>query len=466
MPLPDSFLSRLASLLGEGSQAVAEALCGEPVVSVRLNPFKACGTLAAAPVPWASHAYYLEQRPNFTFDPLFHAGCYYVQEASSMFIEQVVRQYVTSPACVLDLCAAPGGKSTHLRSILPDGSLLVCNELIKSRAAVLVENIVKWGHPDVVVTNNAPEDFAPLGELFDVVVADVPCSGEGMFRKDATAIAEWREQSAEVCQKRGRSIIRACWPALKPGGLLVYSTCTFNLKENEENVAYFREELGAEVLELAVRPEWNITGNLLSDVAQANSFPVYRFLPGRTRGEGFFLAVLRKPADAPCDKTPSGGTKRVREVRSAIPSVCKEWVARPDAYAWSLEDGTVLAHPLQSAEVVSLLRKNLHVLHSGIAVAVTGGANVQPSQCLADSICLAGGCFPRVDVSYSDALAFLRREALRLPSSAAKGYVLLTFKDVPLGFVKNVGTRANNLYVNEWRIRTTHLPSEEFTLLD
>ena len=175
-------------------------------------------------------------RPAFTFDPLFHAGCYYVQEASSMFLDRVIRQYVTSPSVMLDLCAAPGGKSTLARAALPEGSLLVANEVMRNRSQVLAENLVKWGHPDVVVTNNDPADFAGLGPVFDVILTDVPCSGEGMFRKDETAVAEWSTDNVDLCWKRQRRIVADIWPCLKEGGILIYSTCTYNREENEDNV--------------------------------------------------------------------------------------------------------------------------------------------------------------------------------------------------------------------------------------
>ena len=465
MELPKSFQSYLSALLGEGSQAVVDAIGQEPVTSVRLNPFKTSGSLPEEPVPWASHAYYLRERPNFTFDPLFHAGCYYVQEASSMFLEQVVRQHVSSPVCALDLCAAPGGKSTHLRTVLPEGSLLVSNELIRNRANVLAENIIKWGHPDVAVTNNAPEDFSHLEGLFDVILTDVPCSGEGMFRKDETAIAEWSEQNVELCQRRSREIIDSCWPALKPGGLLIFSTCTFNIKENEQNVQHFCEKYGAEVLELKTSPDWKITGNLLSSAKPDDSFPVYRFLPGRTRGEGFFLSVLRKPADAPCDAVSLNEKKKKKEKRPAVPDTCKGWIQKAEDFLWDVEGDVIMANPLNHSDVITLLKKNLRVIHSGIVVASIVGNKVSPAQSLANSICLAPNAFPQVDVSYSDALTYLRHEAIRLPESVPNGFVLITFRGTPLGFAKNLGTRANNMYMSEWRIRTTHLPAEGFSLL-
>lgn len=299
MDLPVSFADRTRSLLGdEEYNKLADALNDEQPVSIRLNEEKLPGSsfslfhASSDRVPWSATGCYLDRRLTFTFDPLFHAGCYYVQEASSMFVEQALKQYIGErPSVMLDLCAAPGGKSTHARSVLPVGSLLVANEVIRNRSQILAENLTKWGHPGVVVTNNDPADFAGLEDFFDVILTDVPCSGEGMFRKDPVAVSEWSPENVEICWQRQRRIISDIWPSLKPGGLLIYSTCTYNTKEDEENIRWMHDEFGAEILPVDAPAEWNITGNLLA----GEDFPVYRFLPHRTKGEGFFLAMLRKP---------------------------------------------------------------------------------------------------------------------------------------------------------------------------
>ena len=242
MKLPSEFEARTLEWMGEETyRALEAALQTEPPVSIRVNRTKWSGEVAGEPVLWASAGVYLSQRSTFTFDPLFHAGCYYVQEASSMFVEQVLRTYITGPVVMLDLCAAPGGKSTHARSVLPVGSLLVANEVMRNRSQVLAENLIKWGNAEVVVTNNDPADFTSLTEVFDVVLADVPCSGEGMFRKDPVAVEEWSTDNVQVCWQRQRRILADIWPALKPGGLLIYSTCTYNREEDEENVAWIAD---------------------------------------------------------------------------------------------------------------------------------------------------------------------------------------------------------------------------------
>ena len=321
MELPASFIDYTRALLGdEEYDKLAVALQQEPPVSIRLNQLKINHSLSDK-VPWSSEGFYLEERLTFTFDPLFHAGCYYVQEASSMFVEQVLRQYITGPVKMLDLCAAPGGKSTHARSVLPEGSLLVANEVIRNRSQILAENLTKWGHPDVVVTNNDPADFSALLSFFDVILTDVPCSGEGMFRKDPVAVEEWSPENVEICWQRQRRIIADIWDALKPGGILIYSTCTFNTKEDEENARWIQQEYGGEPLTVQVQENWNITGDLLSDKGDhsKSSIPVYHFFPHKTKGEGFFLVAFRKPETE--EEIPVSSSAKEKTLRAEVQRV-------------------------------------------------------------------------------------------------------------------------------------------------
>lgn len=459
---PADFIARTRSLLGEETmKAFLEALQCEPPVSIRMNRAK-CASVPpdAVPVPWATAGYYLHSRPAFTFDPLFHAGCYYVQEASSMFLEQVLRAYVHAPAVMLDLCAAPGGKSTLARAVLPEGSLLVANEVVRSRSQVLAENIMKWGDAGVLVTNNDPADFAPLCSLFDVILADVPCSGEGMFRKDPVAVDEWSVENVSLCQQRQRRILRDVWGSLKPGGLLVYSTCTYNREEDEDNVSWIARELGAEVLPVEVRPEWNVSGNLAG-----GDFPVYRFLPHRAIGEGLFMAVLRKDDG---ENMPNGFPETIRRgkknkrtdaggPRVVFPKEVRQWVKSPENYVWQAEDGCLNAFPLAFEDVCARIRQTLKVIHAGLPVAVVKGKDCIPDHALALSSACHAEAFPYASLTYSQAIAYLRKEALVL-DSAPRGYVLVTYRGIPFGFVKNLGNRANNLYPQEWRIRSTYLP--------
>lgn len=416
MNLPVDFEKYTRQLMGE--QLYTELLKGlsdDVPVSIRVNPFK-CPEHFSIPlkddcVPWCQYGYYLKHRPNFTFDPLFHAGLYYVQEASSMFHEHVIQQLIheigNDDLRVLDLCAAPGGKSIAIRSILPDNCLLYSNEPIRARAQVLMENMLKWGHPNVVVTNNYARDYQRANMRFDIIVADVPCSGEGMFRKDANAIGEWSLQNVEKCWRLQREIITEIWPCLKPGGYLVYSTCTFNAHENEENVNWIVEQLGADFVNVHTKEEWNITGSLI------DQHPMYRFIPGKTRGEGLFVAVLKKHED-------DAPNVHAREAMLRI--MTDEQLVPPNK------------------------KKDI------------------PNHSKALSIRLQRNEYPNVDIDYQQAISYLRKEAIVLPSETPRGIVLLTYQHAPIGFAKNIGNRANNLYPMEWRIKSTHIPEHETIL--
>lgn len=444
MILPSEFTARTRRLLDDEFDLLEQALQTDPPVSIRLNPSKRFDVVDGERVPWCEQGYYLRERPSFTFDPLFHAGTYYVQEAASMFVGEAVRQLLSSPALTLDLCAAPGGKSTHLLSVLPAGSLLVGNEVIRSRSRILAENITKWGIPDCVVTNNDPKDFSILHERFDLIVADMPCSGEGMFRKDPAGREEWSVANVRHCAARQRRIIHDVWDALKPGGLLIYSTCTFNTEENEENIAYIAETFGSEAVSLDVPSEWSISGAL------SGTLPVYRFFPHRTKGEGFCLAVLRKPGGA---EHVARRKLRQKHLPQPVPAQAKEWLTEPEAYHFERIGDVVRGIPSVHRETVQLLGEQLHVLSAGVTIGEVKGKDVLPSPALALSTAMRRDAFARVDVSREEAIRYLQNEALTLPGDVPRGFTLVTYRDVPLGFVKNLGTRANNLYPNEWRIR-------------
>ena len=390
--LPESFVRYTRETMGEELFAAFVSGLGEEApVSIRVNRAKWDGDVVHGErVPWSADGYYLPDRPNFTFDPLLHAGCYYVQEASSMFVERVLGQYVTEPVEMLDMCAAPGGKSLAAIATLPEGSWLMSNEPIRQRASVLAENVSKWGSERMVVVNNYPEQISKSKLKFDVILCDVPCSGEGMFRKDAQAISEWSVQNVEKCRQLQREIVAEAWKCLRPGGLLIYSTCTFNTRENEENVRWIMDEYGAEILPVDIREEWNVVGSLLAEF----DGPVYRFIPGVTRGEGIFMAVMRKDGEWKAQKKPS-------------------------------------------------LDKLPPMLHRMELTRLSGEGK---------------DTAPRVEIDYDTAIAYLRREAIRLPDDSPRGIITLTYRGVDIGQAKNIGNRANNLYPKEWRIKSTHVP--------
>ena len=449
MELNGKFVERTRALFGEERYGrFVQALETEPVVSIRFNGRKMEADSSLNAVPWASAGRYLESRPVFTADPLFHAGCYYVQEASSMFVEQVVRQYLDMPVRALDLCAAPGGKSTLLLSLLPQGSMLVSNEPVPLRAQILAENVTKWGNAASLVTRNEPADFAPFRNFFDFILVDAPCSGEGMFRKDSYAVEQWSVSNVEQCAKRQREIVADIWESLRPGGLMVYSTCTFNREENEDCVEWIASELGAEVLELEISDEWNITGSLTTE-----GLPVYRFIPGYTAGEGLFLAVLRKDGSSTVmqPKAP-----RMQLAPAKLKSEVAKWIAAPGDFDFVMQGDTVIAMPKEHTAAMLALQQKLKVLHMALPLAEVKNNKILPLHALAMSTELVAQAFNTVELEREKALAYLHREAL-LFADAPVGHLLLTYKGTPIGFVKNIGNRANNLYPAEWRIRKNPL---------
>ena len=444
MKLNAAFVERTENLFGKERFArFIDALGSEPVVSIRHNATKQVSEIGDNVVPWAENGRYLSTRPVFTADPLFHAGCYYVQEASSMFIEQFVKQYVDAPVRALDLCAAPGGKTTHLLSLLPAGSLLVSNEPVSQRAQILAENVVKWGNPASVVTRNEPADFSGFGSFFDLVVVDAPCSGEGMFRKDQGAVEQWSISNVEQCVKRQKRILTDIWPALRPGGVLVYSTCTFNCEENEECVEWIAKELGATPLAVETGAEWGVTGALVGGM------PVYRFLPGFTAGEGFFIAALRKDGDAPLSQPRQ---QRWQSVASKLKSVVESWLSNPGDFNFVQQGERIVAMPRSHTNAMLALQQKMKVLHCALPLADVKNNKLLPLHQLAMSNQICKESFVCVELEREKALAYLHREALTF-ENAPVGYLLLTYKGAPLGFAKNIGNRANNLYPAEWRIR-------------
>ncbi|MEG2066982.1 MAG: rRNA cytosine-C5-methyltransferase [Tannerellaceae bacterium] len=459
MALPIDFITRTRALLGNDFEKLEAALQEDAPVSIRINRAKGTAEPVAERVKWCDTGYYLPERLSFTFDPLLHAGAYYVQEASSMFLEQAVRTYVKEAVCCLDLCAAPGGKSTHLLSLLPEGSLLVSNEVIRSRSNILAENITKWGMPGSIVTNNDPEEIGALRHLFDVIVTDVPCSGEGMFRKDTDSTGEWSVANVNLCAGRQRRILHDVWGALKPGGLLVYSTCTYNTEEDEENIHYIIEELGAEALPIPLQPEWQVSGAL------KHTHPVCRFFPHRTKGEGFFLAVLRKvDGDLEVLKSKQKSKKEKSQTPLSVPTVAHTWLREPKQFNIEMRGESVQAFPTAWLEAYRLIAEQLRIVSAGIRLGEMKGKDLLPAHALALSTVMNRKVFSSVELSWAEAIQYLKKEALLLSEETKKGYVLVCYRGYPLGFVKHLGNRANNLYPAEWRIRSGYLPEEVRTL--
>ncbi|MCM1076916.1 MAG: rRNA cytosine-C5-methyltransferase [Bacteroides sp.] len=456
--LPAGFLEMLSSL---GLDGLGKALSeGEPCTSVRFNALR--GVTAAdtdfrgAMVPWCSRGLYLDERPRFTADPMFHQGCYYVQEASSMFHAYIVEQLtkdMTSPIRLLDSCAAPGGKTTAAIDSLPEGSLVVANEYVPSRAAVLRENIIKWGYPSCVVTRGDTMSFRKLKDSFDIVIADVPCSGEGMMRKDEDAVAQWSQGLIRDCAMRQREIIDNLWPSLKPGGHLIYSTCTFNRSENEEMVSHIINELGGESVEIDIDSRWGIAPGIDTEAH------CYRFMPGCLRGEGLFVAVIRKAGESRHEKFPQRKDRGDRNKASQQLSEASSWLsadARSEFEVY-VSDDRINAFPRIHSDMLRRIKKEIDVIHEGVLIGNIKGKNVVPSQSLALSPLLRPDAFPTCGLDRETALSYLAGEAVCLPDDTPRGLILTTYADRPLGFAKNIGRHSNNLYPTPWRIKSKNL---------
>lgn len=410
--IPEEFLKIVESMPGVDAVAFSAAMSEVPAVSVKLNRRKCAditelGYGSPAPVKWCSNGFYLDERPQFTLNPLLHAGVFYVQDASSMVHEEIVRRLVAggvldATSVVADFCAAPGGKTTSIINALPDGALMVANEFEPRRAAILKENLLKWGYPEMVVTNSPTSRLASLGEVFDLVAVDAPCSGEGMMRKDETARTQWNPGLVTKCAALQREILADAVAALKPGGILIYSTCTFNRTEDEDNVSWIAAEAGLEPVDMELPAEWRIGASLRPDV------PALRFMPHLTRGEGLFVAVLRKPGESATTnrrKLSDALRRQTRVILDGIPTVTLKGKLEIPASEWTL----AVDFPIDN--------------------------------------------YPFAELGKETALSYLRHEAITLSADTPKGYVVVCYKGHPLGFVKNIGNRANNLFPANWKIK-------------
>jgi 16S rRNA C967 or C1407 C5-methylase (RsmB/RsmF family)/NOL1/NOP2/fmu family ribosome biogenesis protein len=457
--LPKELLSSLQGLPGYDAAAF-EAIhaSGQQVTSIRINPAKVADITAASmnqlpspvpqgatPVPWSTYGYYLEKRPSFTFDPLFHAGTYYVQEASSMFLEQALKQTaeLQKPLRVLDCCAAPGGKSTLLLSLLSPDSLLVSNEVIRNRVSVLRENMIKWGSANSIVTSNDPRDFAVLENYFDVIVIDAPCSGSGLFRREPEAIAEWSPANVQLCSQRQQRILADCWPALRNGGTLIYSTCSYSREEDEDILDWLTTDLDAESCRLHLDPQWNIVETQGKKGAWG-----YRFYPHRVKGEGLFIACLRKTdggSFVPPRKTNAPERPSKKEQDALQP-----WL-RPDLPLFFFRhQEQIHALPANLATDLPILQSACYLKKAGITLGTLSLKEFIPEHDLAMSTIISPER-PAVMLDHQQALQYLRKEELHV-DTAFRGWALVRYAGHPLGWVKILPNRWNNYYPKEWRI--------------
>lgn len=454
MELNPRFREMMEEAIGQERARVAFSAFDSPAsCSVRLNPLK-YNASACLPegekVEWSPFGRILAGRPKFTLDPAFHSGCYYVQDSSSMFVGHLFREVLKTVASdgrmlkVLDLCAAPGGKTTDLaaslRAAVGENFILVSNEVMKQRAGVLADNVALWGDPNVVVTNDDPKAFSGMKGWFDLIVADVPCSGEGMFRKDEEAVAQWSEDNVELCRTRQRRIIADVWDALAPGGIMIYSTCTFNRRENDGNVQWIAENLGAELII-----------NDLDGRGVIRTECGYSLVPGFVPGEGQYCASLRKSSGLDWKSPANFRQSKYKALDDKAMAVkINDLFTLP--VVLKLKGETVVAVPENISAEVAFAEAFLHVIAAGTAVGTIKGKDLVPDADLALSVILRDGAFPSVEVDRETALKFLHRDAIALPG-AERGYVLLKYGSQGLGFVKNLGNRCNNLHPMSRRIR-------------
>lgn len=450
MQLPPRFVESMQAQLGaEEAERLFAALEGEQPTSVRLHPLR--GEQAELPwqaqIPWSTRGRYLTERPSFTLDPAFHAGAYYVQEASSQFVERLL-----PTACeglrILDLCAAPGGKTTLYASKVGPAGLVVANEIDRKRVQVLADNVRKWGTGNVAVTCGDAAMAARMESWYDVVAVDAPCSGEGMFRKDDEARGEWSVQNVRLCAERQDEILQHAWRALRAGGTLIYSTCTFNRDEDEGTLERFLEQFSEEVEaadEVAVDPAWGIVTGCVG------AFQTFRFMPHRTMGEGFFAAVARKREMVANGRLP----KAKRSVLGAVDKVhlaeLKRWVVAPDKMRFGMAGDICYGWYEASAEEVKRLSEQCAVIYSGVAMGQVFKGKLKPEQALAHFVGLNREAVAVAELTKEEALAYLRKQEVGC-ERFTEGMNLVVCAGLPLGFAKRIGGRVNNLYPNVLRI--------------
>jgi len=446
MQLPQALLNSLEGVNGFDERAFIKVHESEErVTSIRVNPFKRSDPDSnrdvdlRSKIPWTDFGYYLDSRPPFTFDPLFHAGSYYVQEASSMFLEQALKQTVdlSQSIKVLDLCAAPGGKSTHLLSLISKESLLVSNEVIRSRANILTDNIMKWGCSNVIVTNNDPRDFQRLENYFDVIVVDAPCSGSGLFRRDPEAIEEWSEHNVALCSQRQQRILADVLPALKNGGVLIYSTCSYSKEEDELICEWLKDELKINNEELIISSEWNII----------QSEGGYRFWPDKVKGEGFFIACFRKAV---------GNDEEVylRKIKPEKFSVKEMEILNKNVNTESLaflrHEEIIYTVPEKILADINFLSSKLRVVNCGTRIGEIIKDKLVPDHALALSNIISDK-ISRLELDHEQAIQYLKKKELKLQTEK-KGWTLVMYQGHNLGWINILPNRINNYYPKELRI--------------
>lgn len=445
MFLPEKLLHDLQGVKGFDEKAFLAAHALTAPTSVRLNPAKDIGLFTVnEQVPWCNKGVYLEERPVFTLDPAYHAGAYYVQEASSMFLDHILRNALSEKRGlrVLDLCAAPGGKSTLTASLLDKDSLLVSNEVIRSRAPILEENMTRWGYMNTWVTGNDPADFARLPGYFDVIVIDAPCSGSGLWRKDKRALDEWSEANVLLCSQRQQRIIADVWPALKEDGILVYATCSYSPQEDEEILDWLAGTYNVRSVEVQTSAEWGIV-----TVGSAKGMIWYRFFPDRVRGEGFFIAAIQKKEEVEELRIVKFKSAHDKKIQQQAGYLLKDTgslfiQARKDNYCAIRQCHEADWHQLQKA---------VYLRKTGLNLGSPAAKEWLPDHEVALSID-ANSDLPFISANREQALHFLKREEMSI-DDIPKGWHIVKYNGLGLGWVKSLGNRLNNYLPKHWRIR-------------
>ncbi|MEG0796094.1 MAG: RNA methyltransferase [Odoribacter sp.] len=447
--LPVQFEEQMKKILSNEADKFFQSLQTESPVSIRLNPGKVKSIneiftdQQIIPINWCKNAYYLNNRPIFTLDPYFHGGAYYVQEASSMFLHHILKQIMPDkPLKVLDLCAAPGGKSTLIASHLPPDSLLVSNEVIRSRASILKENIIKWGQDNIIVTGNDPADFRKLEGAFDIIIVDAPCSGEGLFRKDPDAINEWSENNLRLCSERQQRILSDIWGSLKPGGFLIYSTCTYNRGENEKILEWLQHQFDVH----SVQIEHPFNAITTAD----STMHCYHFYPHKTIGEGFFIGVVQKQDGK--EFTFRKNKKQGNTPTLSLSSDVRKFILQPEKYAAYQTENIIGVLPSRYVDFIAQLDDTLRILYKGCEIAETYNHKLKllPASALWQGLNKTNCTLYEVD--RTTALTFLKKEDIP-PTGAIGDWLLISYQHIALGWCKNLGNRLNNYYPKEWRIR-------------
>lgn len=454
---PSEFINRISSRLGNEADDFFSSLFQPPFLSVRINPFKPVDKFGhCETVPWCDKGRYLSSRPSFIFDPLFHAGTYYVQEPSSMFLSEIFRQVIDprQKLKLLDLCASPGGKSTLMSGHISPESLLVSNETIRSRVPALCENLVKWGVPNTIISNSDPEKFLSVKNYFDVIVIDAPCSGEGLFRKEEKAISEWSESNVKLCSARQKRILSGVFDSLKQNGILVYSTCTFSEEENEDNVKFIAGQGNFETVKINLKEEWKITGTVVSAADQ--KYYSYRFYPHRVKGEGFFISAFRKNTGTE-DLSPEFSH---HEKRYPVPKITKEelciispWLKNPSLFEFVHWRNEVYALLKEHWNDYLFLSGRINCYSAGTCIGKIIHDELIPSHELALSLILSEN-IQSVELDEKQAIKYLKREPITI-NSELKGWTLVRFEGYSLGWVKILSNRVNNYFPKEYRILKT-----------